>query len=210
MKIIKVKNGEISGKEMKEVIEVLKKDQVIVVPTDTIYGFSCAANSKKAVSKIHKIKGSKPDKPLIVLVSGIEMLSQYAVINENQKIFLKKFWPNPKTIRGRIKNFRKKPLTVILEKNPRVLKAACANQNTIAVRLPNNELNYTIIRELGEPLVSTSLNISGKEPIDSPAQIEENFSHLPDLIIDSGISRKKQASKLIDIRDIDNIKILRN
>ena len=183
---------------------------MVVLPTDTVYGFSCLATSKKGIEKIHQIKKSRPDKPMIVLVNSLKMLSEYALVSKKQRECLRNMWSElASEIDCKIAKKEKRAVTLILNKKPRVLKYASAGQDSIAVRLPKCELNYKIIKELGLPIVSTSLNLNGKEPIDDLGKIESEFLVKPDLVVDAGKLKKVKPSQLIDIRDINNIKILR-
>lgn len=199
MEIVKTTEGKINKKDFNKVVDVLRSGKVIAMPTDTIYGLSCVASKANAIRKIHKIKETSLEKSLIILISNLAMLHKIAFVDDLQEAYLKKIW------------FAKKntPTTLILRRKKSKLGAACAHGEKIAVRLPKNELNYKIIEGLGEPLVSTSLNRSGNLPLKKLKDIEKEFSLLPDLIVDSGSTKRKRASRLIDISDINNIKILR-
>ena len=100
-----------------------------------------------------------------------------------------------------------KPRTVILENKSNLPNIGRGGHNSMAVRLPKDDFLLTIIKRLNIPLVSSSFNISGKDAVDF-SKIEKEFTHLPDLIVDAG-KFKKQASRIIDIRDVENIRILR-
>lgn len=210
MQIIKIKKENIQKSDLELIVKYLKQGKVVVMPTDTVYGFSCLATSKKGIEKIHQIKKSRPDKPMIVFVNSFKMLSDYAVVNKKQRECLKNLWSElASELDCKIAKKEKRAVTLILGKKPRVLKFVCAGQESIAVRLPKCELNYKIIKELGLPIVSTSLNLNHKELITDLNMIEKVFENKPDLIVDAGKLKKAEPSRLIDIRDINNIKILR-
>jgi L-threonylcarbamoyladenylate synthase len=211
MKIIKIDKNSPKKEDIALIARTLKAGKVVVLPTDTIYGLSCLATSKKGIEKIHKIKRSDPDKPLIILVNSLKMLKQYANISQKQCECLRNFWsPLAREIECKIAREKSKPTTLILEAKDGRLSFASAKQSSIAVRLQKNEINYKIIRELGFPIVSTSLNISGAKSISSLNSIDKVFKVKPDLVVDAGKIENKNPSRLIDIRDINNIKILRN
>ena len=210
MKTIKINKDNIQKSDLELIVKYLKQGKVVVIPTDTVYGFSCLATSKKGTLKIHQIKKSSPDKPMIVFVNSLKMLSDYAEISKKQRECLKNLWSDlASEIDCKIAKKEKRAVTVILNKKPRALKHASAGQDSVALRLPKCEIDYKIIKELGLPIVSTSLNISGKEPIKDLAKIEEEFTVLPDLVVDAGKMKNGKPSRLIDIRDINNIKIIR-
>jgi len=211
MQTIKIDKNKIQKSDLELIAKFLKQGKVLVLPTDTVYGFSCLATSKKGIEKIHQIKKSSPDKPMIVFVNSFKMLNDYTVVNKKQRECLKNLWSElASEIDCKIANKEKRAVTLILGKKPRVLKYASAGQDSIAVRLPKCEFNYKIIKELGLPIVSTSLNLSGKEPINDLGKISNEFLIKPDLVVDAGKLKKTKPSRLIDIRDVNNIKILRN
>lgn len=183
----------------------LDKGRVIAYPTDTIYGLGCRADKKNAIKKIFKIKQRKSDQPLLILVSSINMAKKYCHINKRQEAYLKKKWPGP--------------FTFILEGKNKLPKELSGGATTIAVRLPKNDFILKVIERIKLPLVSTSLNISGKESLTRVDGLEKYFNPpnpllergrvaLPDLIIDAG-EIKGAPSTLIDLRDMENIKVLR-
>jgi tRNA A37 threonylcarbamoyladenosine synthetase subunit TsaC/SUA5/YrdC len=128
------------------------------------------------------------------------MLANYAEVGEQQKEYLNNLWLNQDKI----------PTTVILKAKDEKLKFVLGSANSIAVRLQKNEINYRIIKDLGKPIVSTSLNRTGGKTLEDLNQLEDEFAISPDLALDVGKIEKKTPSRLIDIRDINNIKILRN
>ena len=210
MKTIKINKDNIQKSDLKLIVKYLKQGKVVVIPTDTVYGFSCLATSKKGIEKIHQIKKSGYEKPLLVLVNSFKMLKDYAVVNKAQLECLKNLWSElASEIDCKISKKKQRAVTVILDKMPRSLRYARAGQDSVAVRLPKSELNYKIIKELGLPIVSTSLNLNNKELITDLNMIEKVFENKPDLIVDAGKLKKAEPSRLIDIRDINNIKILR-
>lgn len=211
MRTIKIDKDNIKKEDIELIGKYLRQGKVVVIPTDTVYGFSCLSTSKKGIEKIHAIKKSDPGKPLLVLVNSYKMLKDYAVLSVKQQECLRNFWGTlAKKIDCIVEKQERGPVTVVLNKKAKVLKYASAGHDSIAVRLPKSEINYKIIGEVGLPLVSTSLNVSGKDLLTSIDKIENEFEVKPDLIVDIGKVKKVKPSRLVDIRDINNIKILRN
>lgn len=179
----------------------LRKGQVAVLPTDTIYGFSCLADHPAAIRRIYSLKKRSVRKPLIALVSSVGMLKKYVFLSKKQAVILKKIW-SPKS----------RPTTVILKHRGRLAPELTASSDGLAVRLPKSELLIKIIRAVKKPLVSTSLNLSGEENIRDPKRLLEIFPRRgarPDLVLDNGIAKRRKASRLIDLRQEDKPKILR-
>lgn len=195
MRVIKAKNFSKSLAAL--IIANLKNGKVIVFPTDTVYGLGCRSDCVKAINKIYKIKARK-NSPCVNLVSSLEMAKKYCYLNKNQADYLKKIWPGPVTVILKSKgNLPEK----ILGKNS-------GEGLSLAIRLPKNKFLVKIINEINKPVVSTSLNLHGQKNLVRPVNLEKYFKTLPDLVIDAGVLKGK-ASRIVDIRDINDIKILR-
>ncbi len=199
MKEIILKKGKLSNSDFKEIVSLLQKDKVLVLPTDTIYGLSAKADSLKARNKILRIK-ERVDKPFILLTADVEMISKYSSLNNKQREYLEnKFSKN------------KRPTTYILNLKKNNSLSFLSKDGTIAWRLPKRPFLIKIIKELNKPLISTSLNISGREAINDLNRIKNNYfkQENPHLIVNEGICKNTKASKIVDLRDMNNILIIR-
>jgi len=194
MQILKININKITQEKIDLIAGYLKSGKVIVYPTDTVYGLGCDARNAEAIKKINKIKGEKGNKPLIALISDFLMLRQYCFINQESEKYLKAVWP------GKV--------TVILKRRPILPDELTGGRNSLAVRLPKNDFLIKIISEAGLPIVSTSLNKKGEKPLSEVKNLEKYFKYLPDLAIDAG-TLKGKPSRIVDLRDIKNIKIIR-
>lgn len=203
MRIIKVDLNNTIQKQIALIVDYLKQGLVIVYPTDTIYGLGCNALNEKAIKKINKIKNrnnkkakkQEIKKPLLILINGYKMLRKYCFINQRQEEYLKSIWPGP--------------VTVILKCRPNLSTELTGGLNSLAVRLPDNDFLIKVIDEVGFPIVSTSLNKKGEKPLSNVKNLEKYFTYLPDLAIDAGKCKKTKPSRLVDLRDVENIKVLR-
>lgn len=195
IKTIKVNTSKFTQEQIDLIVDCLKRGQVIAYPTDTVYGLGCDAGNIEAIKKINKIKGEKGKKPLLVLISDFKMLQKYCFFNQKQEEYLRDVWPGP--------------VTVILKRKPILPTELTGGLNSIAVRLPKNDFLIKIIKAAGFPLVSTSLNKKGEKPLLDVNNLEKHFKYPPDLVIDAGAAKRIKPSKLIDLRDIENVKILR-
>lgn len=201
---IKTKTKNINPAVIKLTADCLKRGEVAVLPTDTIYGFSCLADNIKAIKKIRQLKkrdGKEMNKPFLILVGDIKMAKKYAFISTREETLLKDLW------------FKKlRPTTVILRSRKNLPKELLGNNGGIAMRLPKSEFLIKILKSVKRPLVSTSLNLSGQENINNPRLLAVYWplgSKQPDLAVDAGLIRRKQASRLIDLRSIDKPMVLR-
>ncbi len=151
--------------EIEKSLLVLKQGKTFVYPTDTVWGLGCDATSKMAVDDIFKIKQRSESKSLIVLVSSFEMLNEY--VND---------------ISGNVKNILKsstKPTTIIYANPMGLAKNVIANDNTVAIRIVQNDFCKSLIEQLGKPIISTSANISN-EP--TPKCYSEISTHILDSV----------------------------
>ena len=177
MRILKIKKQNLD-KIVKEVVKSIKDGQVIVCPTDTVYGLICDATNKKAVNKLFKIKKRLAKKPIPIFVKDIKMAKKIAAINKTQEAFLKKVWP------GKI--------TVVLKKK----------NKTIGLRIPDYKLINQLLSIINRPLTGTSANISGKPASTKIKEVLKQFKnqpYQPDLILDAGNLKKSRPSIVIDL-----------
>ena len=195
MQIINVDLDRIIQEQISLIVNYLKRGLVIACQTDTIYGLGCDSRNIKAIKKINKIKEEKGSKPRLILVSNFAMLKKYCFINFEQIEYLKKIWPGP--------------TTVILKRRSNLPDELTGGLNSLAARLPDNVFLTKIINEVGFPLVSTSLNTKGKKPLSDVKNLEIYFKYLPDLVIDTGKCTKSKPSRLINLMDIKDVKVLR-
>ena len=197
MEYLKINSKKISKDEIDLIIDYFRRGKVIVYPTDTIYGLGCLATDNKAIKKIFKIKGREKKKPLLILVSNFKMLKKYCHISKEQGKYLKKVWKSTRAT------------SVILKKKRNLPWQLTGGQETVAVRLPKVKFLLKILRGVREPIVSTSLNKSGQKNLDSVRHLDNYFKKVKsDLVVDVGVIKAK-PSRLVDIRDIRNIKVLR-
>ncbi|MFA5023828.1 MAG: L-threonylcarbamoyladenylate synthase [Patescibacteria group bacterium] len=179
----------------------LKKGQVLIMPTDTIYGLSALADDKKALRRIYNLKKRDFKKPLIVLMSDLDMVKKYAVVSSEQAKKLQEVWGE-----------NKRPTTVILKNKGKLPKELVSPSGGLALRLPKSIFLIKILKALKRPLVSTSVNLRGESPLGDPREIVKYFpkkSLQPELIITTGKCRRTRPSRLIDLRDAARPLILR-
>ena len=125
-----------SGKVIQQACEILSNGELLAIPSETVYGLGADATSDSAISRIYKIKKRPHINPLILHVSNIKMVEQFAETNKLFYSLSKYFWPGP--------------LTVILnqKKNNEISKLATSNLSSVAVRLPDNKIFQNIIEKL--------------------------------------------------------------
>ncbi len=208
MKHIKIDLEHYSKDDVEAVAKELLAQKVVVLPTDTIYGLSAIVTSKKAIKKIFAIKKrtAKQRKHLVLLVKSFCMVRRYCYLSKKQYDYIKKHWMHGRRalsviLRGRRDYFRDKKIDVF---------ALIGDDDALAVRRPNNNFLLDVLKIVDEPIVSTSLNITGKVDVKNLKNIENDFKGAkPDVVVDAGILPKKKPSRLEDVRDMKKIKVYR-
>ncbi len=172
---------------------VLRAGGVIIYPTDTVYGLGCSLSNKKGIERIYELKKRNKKKPLSFVCSDLKHISQYAKVTDYAYKTMKRLLPGA--------------YTFILEASRLVPKIILPKRSTTGIRVPDNQICLALIRELGEPIISTSVKTAQGESLGDPYAIKENFCRLVDLIIDGGVIMPEPSS-VISLVD-DNIEIIR-
>ena len=174
-------------KEILKIVELLRDGGVIIYPTDTIYGIGCDITKSKAVERVARIKKINPEKTALSFIfSDLSHISDYCKPLSNSVFkLLKKNLPGP--------------FTFILDANSNVPKLFKSSKKSLGIRIPNNNIIREIIRELGNPILSTSVHDEDTiiEYTTDPELIHEKFGDLVDLVIDGGYGGNI-ASTIVD------------
>ena len=159
---------------LRQVVDTLKSGGIIVYPTDTIYGLGCDILQHKAVERICRIKGVDPQKAQLSFICyDLSDLSQYAK-------------QLPTSIYRTLKQYLPGPYTFILEASKQVPKILKTKKDTVGIRIPDNVIARSIVKELGNPILSASLPGENVEEYTDPEYIQDKFGKLVDLVIDGG------------------------
>lgn len=156
-----------------QVVDILKKGGVIAYPTDTTYGIGCSILNKKALERIYRIKHRERNKPVSFICADLSEMSGYAQVSNFGFKTMKRFLPGP--------------FTFVLDASRTVPDLLMTRQKTVGIRVPDNAICLALVRELGHPIVTTSANLSGEEPIGDPFLVNEELGNQLDLVIDGGI-----------------------
>lgn len=159
-------------RHLERIAEVLQKDGVIAYPTDTLFGLGCLISHKKAVDRIVALKGRDPKKPMSILCADLSMLCRYTQHLDTATFrILKQMFPGPYTA-----------VLPASREVPRHLQ----NKQTVGLRIPDHPFCLAITRLVGEPIITTSCNRAGEEPMPSAWEIQEELGHILDLVVDCG------------------------
>ena len=180
---------------MNKIIKNLKEGKTILYPTDTVWGIGCDATNEKAVENIYRLKKREESKSLIILVSSIEMLREY--LEEIPKKAIE------------ILNSSKKPTTIIYKNPINLAKNTIAFDNTIAIRIPQDDFCIQLINEFGKPIVSTSANISGQDTPKSFSEISKAILQSVDYVVDLHQDKMTEKSSTILKIEGDSVIVIR-
>jgi len=174
--LIKIYPDNPNQKEIQKVVEILKAGGIIIYPTDTIYGIGCSINKPKAVQRIAQIRGINLNKANFSFIFyDLSHIADYTKHLSNDVFrLLKRNLPGP--------------FTFILEANNNIPKIFKTKKKTIGIRIPDNNIIREIVKELGNPILSSSIHDEDDiiEYTTDPELIHEKYAHLTDAVIDGG------------------------
>lgn len=156
-----------------KIVYVLNNGGLVISPTDTVYGIMGDALNKESIKNVYDVKHRDYKKPLILLMSSIDMIKEYTLdISEDEMNLMKDFFPGC--------------MTLLLRRNSKVDDMICNNGEYVGVRIPDNKDLLSIIEKLGRPVFSTSCNISGNDVVRGVDEIDEEIISKVDYIYDGG------------------------
>ncbi len=167
---------------IKQVAETLRNGGIIVCPTDTIYGLGCDIYQTKAIEQICRIKQIDPKKAQLSFVCcDLSHLSDFArqISNTTYRV-LKEHLPGP--------------YTFILPASKQVPKILQSKKDTIGLRVPDNKITHELVKELGHPILSTTLPGDFVEDYTDPEIIYEKYKNLVDIVVDGGIGGSEPST----------------
>lgn len=177
--------------DKQEIINTLMHGGILAFPTDTVFGLA-SVMEKEAMEKVYEAKGRDKDKPLPMMCSDPEMIRRVAYVGEKAEKIIDRFVPGP--------------LTLILKKREEVADYVTQGRDTIGIRVPDDDFILDLIRELDQPLMVTSANISGDGSLLKWEDVLSSMDSRIDGIVCED-ARGDRASTIIDLSG--EIKILR-
>lgn len=174
--LIKIYPENPNPKDIRQVVDVLKNGGIIIYPTDTVYGMGCDITNAKAVEKVARYRNVKIEK------------SNFSFICSDMSHLADFTKPIPNNIFKILKRYLPGPFTFILNANSNVPKYFKGKKKTVGIRIPDNPIILEIARELGNPIMSTSIHDDDEivEYSTDPELIHEKFSNIVDLVVDGG------------------------
>lgn len=179
--------------QLEELIQILKNDGVISVPTDTVYGVCSRINSKKAFMNLIMLKNRPKNKAFPVMCADEEQIRSIAIIDSRAEILIHNFMPGP--------------ITLVLKKKDESPNYVGNSEGTIAIRMATSKELKSLIKNLGCPVFMSSANKSGENVCNNLDEIEETFPQLSGML--EGTVSFNMASTIVDC-STERIKILRS
>jgi tRNA threonylcarbamoyl adenosine modification protein (Sua5/YciO/YrdC/YwlC family) len=173
-------------KKILKVVEVLRNGGIVIYPTDTVYGMGCDIHNQRAVERICRIKNINPQRSnLSFICYDLSHISEYAKVETDIFKVMKKALPGA--------------FTFILPASSKAPKSLHTNRKTVGIRVPNHQIPRQIVKELGHPIITTSIRNEDEviEYATDPGLIFEKYQNLVDLVIDGGYGNLV-ASTIVD------------
>ena len=153
--------------------DVVAKGGVAVIPTDTVYGLACDITRPDAIERIYALKDLDPKKPLALLVGGMSTVGRYAKgVSTPAYRLLKRVLPGA--------------YTFIFNASTEVPKIMLRKRKTIGIRMPDNPIILSMLAELDNPMITTSIRSPDDDFINDPVVLEEIYGRKVDLVVDGG------------------------
>lgn len=172
--------------EIQRAVQLLQQGELVVIPTETVYGLAADAKNPSAINKIFALKGRPANHPLIVHIAGADQLAQWAVaIPEVAYRLAEQFWPGP--------------LTLILNKRADVPDEVTGGQQTIGLRCPNNALTRALLKQFDGGLAAPSANRFGRISPTAAQHVRDEFGEQSPFILDGGACEIGIESTIVDL-----------
>lgn len=187
MEKIKIWNDSPADNQIQRAATLLREGEMIIIPTDSVYAIACDALNNKAITRLCRLKGIDPEKQhLSILCSDIAMASEYVRIEDESYNLLKRLTPGPYTF---------------LFRAGRNLPKAFKGRKIVGIRIPDNITDREIIRELGTPLMTTTIDLDNDDYAREPDLIAERYENRDvAMIIDAG-EGELELSTILDCSD---------
>ncbi|MCZ6775418.1 MAG: L-threonylcarbamoyladenylate synthase [Ignavibacteria bacterium] len=184
--VIKIHTENPEPRHITNAAQMLRAGGVIIYPTDTVYGIGCSIEDKNAIEKIYLIKRQREDKPFSFVCSDLKHISEYAHVSNPAFKIMKRLIPGPYTF------------ILPAAKMKHLPKILVSKRKTVGIRVPDSTITLAIVRELGHPILSTSVTTESAELLNDPESIIAKFRNSVDMIITGGVLTS-EPSTVVDL-----------
>ena len=166
-------------------IEALRRDELVAIPSETVYGLAARATSRTAIKKIFELKGRPPSHPLILHIAKSSDLDKWSLnLPLVAKVLTEQYWPGP--------------LTIVVERNANVSDEITGGRDTVAIRCPDHKITTDLLMRLDDAIVAPSANRFGKVSPTSAEHVFADLGHDVEIILDGGECSIGLESTIID------------
>ena len=178
-------------RHIRRVADLLRSGGVIVYPTDTVYGLGCDINSKKALERVRRIKKMDPKRPLSFVFADLKTIADYAQVSDFAYKILRRYLPGH--------------YTFILKATRLVPRIVLTKRNEVGIRIPDNRICQSLVAELGNPILSSSVRMPDDQLLDDPVEIDRMYKGLVDIIVDGGVFLPAPSSVISLVDDTPEV-----
>ncbi len=175
-------------------VEALNNGDLIIYPTDTVYGIGCDLHNKKALEAVYRLKAKSKFDPVSVIVQDIKQASQYARISNFAYRVMRHCLPGP--------------YTFILPATREIPKIMLSKRKEVGIRIPVNNVVGALLDAFQRPLVNTSVTMSDEDILIDPDEMETRYNYSVNLMLDAGFLEDPIESTVVSLID-DEIGIIR-
>ena len=182
----------IISKDIQKAVQLLTEEQLVAIPTETVYGLAGNIFSEKAIKSIFSTKQRPFFNPLIVHISSVKSLNNLVThVPEKAKLLAAAFWPGS--------------MTLVLKKSKTIPDIITAGKDTVAVRVPNHPITLELLKKLPFPLAAPSANPFGSISPTKPAHVENYFRNSIKMVLDGGSCANGIESTIIGFENEDPV-----
>jgi tRNA threonylcarbamoyl adenosine modification protein (Sua5/YciO/YrdC/YwlC family) len=174
-------------RKIRQLAEILDEGGVIAYPTDTVYGFGCDLTNRKAIERIYRLKRLDPKHLLSFVCPDLSQIARYAHVSDVAYRVLRRILPGS--------------YTIILEATREVPKKLLQKRKEVGIRVPDCPIALDLARELGRPILSSSVEDGDGQPMNDPVDIRERYDKQLDAVVDGGYLLAEPSTVLRMVED---------
>jgi len=163
----------------------LRAGDLVVYPTETVYGLGADATDAEAVERVFELKGRARDKPVSMGVPDVETAREYTRLTEREVAFMREFLPGP--------------VTVVVERGESVPDVLTAGRERVGVRVPDHAVALELYEQAGVPVTATSANVSGTGSVRRVSELSAEILDGVAAVVDDGETTGGQGSTVVDV-----------
>jgi L-threonylcarbamoyladenylate synthase len=171
--------------DVERAAQALREGELVVYPTETVYGLGADATDPDAVERVFELKGRSRDKPVSMGVPDVESAREYTRPTEREIAFMREFLPGP--------------VTVVVERGDTVPDILTAGRDRVGVRIPDSEVALELYETAGVPVTATSANLSGSGSVRQVSELSDEIVDGVAAVVDTGETPGGQGSTVVDV-----------